>query len=91
MCHFISLPDIGEENRDRSVLEEDERGAILNVYVDIENHSALELFKQMLNDHTWTSNEDIAQLVKKPLMRLCARYLYIEKRRGYALNPVGKY
>ena len=69
----------------------DEEIDSFNAYIDSENQSALDLFKQMLNDHTWTNNEDILQLVKVPLMRLCARYLYIEKRRGHALNPVGKY
>ena len=80
--------DIGEED-ETSVLEADELAQI-NSYLESEMHSGLDIFKQLLNEHAWTTNEDIAQLVKKPLMRLCARYLYVEKRRGYALNPVGR-
>jgi hypothetical protein len=43
-----------------------------------------------LKDHSWLKIMDLIQVLKQPLMRLCIRYLYIEKRRGYALNPVGR-
>ena len=81
------MADIGEEE-ETSILEEDELAKI-NSYLASEMQTGTEIFKQLLNEHVWTSDENVAQLVQKPLMRLCARYLYVEKRRGYALNPVG--
>jgi len=38
----------------------------------------------------WLGNSEMMALLEKPLMRLCAHYLHKEKRRGYALNSVGK-
>ena len=81
---------IGEQGEKQSVLE-DEEIEKLNAYRDPDNESTIDVFKELLNDHAWTSNEDILLLLKGPLMRLCARYLYLEKRRGYAMNPVGKF
>ena len=41
---------------------------------------------------SWLEEGDSAlcQLLEPVLMRLCARYLYTEKRRGSALDSVGK-
>lgn len=57
--------------------------------LSIPDHSVLKTFKDLIQTHGWLQNEHICEVMKKPLMRLCARYLYIEKRRGFALNPVG--
>ncbi len=32
-----------------------------------------------------------AKLLENPLMRLCAHYLFVEKRRGFALDSVGRF
>lgn len=44
---------------------------------------------QLSENSAWFQNSPNVEVVKSILMRLCARYLYIEKRRGLALNPVG--
>lgn len=44
--------------------------------------------KKILGTSLWTSDEKWTVL-KEPLLRACAWYLYKEKRRGYALNKVG--
>lgn len=49
-----------------------------------------EQLKKTLTTNSWSANEDSRILLKKPLTRLCGRYLFIEKRRGYAYNPVGR-
>lgn len=36
-------------------------------------------------------NETLVQILREPLMRSCAWYLYREKRRNYALNLVGEF
>ncbi|CAD5111112.1 DgyrCDS453 [Dimorphilus gyrociliatus] len=45
---------------------------------------------QMSDSATWFQNSPNVDVISGILMRLCARYLYIEKRRGLALNPVGQ-
>lgn len=46
--------------------------------------------KQLFNNSLWITNEKFVALVREPLLRACAWYLYKEKRRNYALNIVGK-
>lgn len=58
--------------------------------VDRNNTAALQIFKGHVSHNTWVNNVDAADVMKAPLMRLCARYLYLEKRRAYALNSVGR-
>ena len=50
----------------------------------------LQSFKKSLENNAWFRNKELVRQLEAPLMRLCARYLYLEKRRGYALNPVGE-
>ncbi|KAJ6215679.1 hypothetical protein RDWZM_010179 [Blomia tropicalis] len=39
----------------------------------------------------WVSHPILVEMLKKPLMKTCAFYLYHEKRRGYALNSVANF
>lgn len=43
----------------------------------------------LIQSGDWAIDLELVELLKKPLMHLCAHYLYTEKRRGYALNQVG--
>ena len=45
--------------------------------------------KSALSSYAWATDSQMKEKLKQPLTRLCARYLYLEKRRGNALNPVG--
>jgi malonyl-CoA decarboxylase len=48
--------------------------------------------KDILNDPHWYQDEFLANALKSPLMRLCARYLVEEKRRGgRAADPVAHF
>lgn len=48
--------------------------------------------KETLERGDWAADAATAKALKAPLMRLCARYLAIEKRsRGRALDPVGHF
>jgi len=48
--------------------------------------------KDTLNDPGWVHNEALADVLKSPLTRLCARYLVEEKRReGRAADPVAHF
>jgi malonyl-CoA decarboxylase len=46
--------------------------------------------KQLFKTNGWANDSTLVSLLEVPLMRLCAVYLYLEKRRGYALDNVGK-
>ncbi|XP_078699894.1 malonyl-CoA decarboxylase, mitochondrial-like [Branchiostoma floridae x Branchiostoma belcheri] len=47
--------------------------------------------KKLLQTNQWMGAESMVEMLRDPLMRLCARYLYLEKRRGYAVNPVANF
>lgn len=49
-----------------------------------------EVFLDLLKLNSWFSDERLVKVLETPLMRLCAEYLFVVKRRGYALDPVGK-
>lgn len=59
-----------------------------------ENYSLM-LFMQklqvFLTTNKWFQSEDAKLAMEEPLMRLCVRYLYHEKHRGFALNPVANF
>lgn len=63
----------------------------LREIVEPENANMMTVLKGVLQTHNWVSNAHVCQVLQGPLMRLCARYLYTEKRRGYALNPVANF
>ncbi|KAM5263471.1 malonyl-CoA decarboxylase, mitochondrial isoform 2-T2 [Ctenodactylus gundi] len=50
-----------------------------------------ETLKVVLSSNEWTQSEKLVRVLHAPLMRLCAWYLYGEKHRGYALNPVANF
>nr|KAG5708897.1 hypothetical protein BaRGS_009306 [Batillaria attramentaria] len=53
--------------------------------------SALEAFKHLVQTNQWLAKEETVTAMKGPLLRLCARYLYKEKKRGFALNRVANF
>ncbi|XP_019490484.1 PREDICTED: malonyl-CoA decarboxylase, mitochondrial [Hipposideros armiger] len=50
-----------------------------------------ETLKVFLSSNEWIKSERLVRALQAPLMRLCAWYLYGEKHRGYALNPVANF
>ncbi|KAK3097069.1 hypothetical protein FSP39_006097 [Pinctada imbricata] len=56
-----------------------------------ETSDITDAFKKLIQTNGWIQSEHVCNVLEKPLMRLCARYLYQEKRRGYALNPVANF
>lgn len=63
----------------------------LKTVVDSDHSNMCEALKKLLATHEWVSKEHICQVLQSILLRLCSRYLYVEKRRGYALNPVANF
>ena len=52
---------------------------------------ALGAVADSLRTSGWTADAALAGLLERPLMRLCARYLYLEKHRGNAANSVANF
>jgi len=85
----IFFPDLCESQETPLLLESEIEQ--LRKIVEPENSNMTAIFKGVLQTHSWVSNENVCQVLQQPLIRLCCRYLYREKRRGYALNPVGEF
>ncbi|XP_054245459.1 malonyl-CoA decarboxylase, mitochondrial [Indicator indicator] len=58
---------------------------------EITGDSSTETLKKLLNNNEWVRSEKLIKVLHSPFMRLCAWYLYGEKHRGYALNPVANF
>lgn len=52
---------------------------------------ATEALRKLISTGEWMHSERLSRVLEPALMRLCAWYLYGEKRRGYALNPVANF
>ncbi|XP_025860637.2 malonyl-CoA decarboxylase, mitochondrial [Vulpes vulpes] len=50
-----------------------------------------ETLKVLLSSSEWIKSEKLVRALQAPLMRLCAWYLFGEKHRGFALNPVANF
>lgn len=60
------------------------------VLIKSSNEKPYEQLRQILVDSSWMKDDSKSKLLEGPLMRLCAHYLYTEKRRGFAVDSVGK-
>ncbi|XP_039211958.1 malonyl-CoA decarboxylase, mitochondrial [Crotalus tigris] len=58
---------------------------------EITGDPAAEKLKRLFANNGWVKSEKLVRVLEQPLMRLCAWYLYGEKHRGYALNPVANF
>ncbi|RXG68528.1 Malonyl-CoA decarboxylase, mitochondrial [Armadillidium vulgare] len=47
--------------------------------------------RSLFKTNGWSREDNLPDILEKPLMRLCAFYLFSEKRRGYALDPVANF
>ncbi|KAL3881398.1 hypothetical protein ACJMK2_027844, partial [Sinanodonta woodiana] len=83
----LHLKGIGELKESTNILKEEDIPAV-NVFKDHDDQDPLEIFKKIVQSNNWITSPET---VKPLLMRLCARYLYLEKRRNYALNPVANF
>lgn len=70
------------------IFTSEEQESIKNIF---QTDDILSMLKKVFNNSLWTSDEQLSNLLKKPLLRACAWYLYKEKRRSYALNNVANF
>lgn len=82
--------DQQENDLPQTLLLEDEQKQILGARQNTDM-SSLVVFKEILETSDWYRDPAISHCLKSPLLRLCARYLYKEKRRGFVMDPVGNF
>ncbi|XP_077165959.1 malonyl-CoA decarboxylase, mitochondrial [Paroedura picta] len=65
--------------------------AELSEIAEVTGEPAAEVLKRLFANNEWARSERLVGLLRQPLLRLCAWYLYGEKHRSYALNPVANF
>ncbi|XP_051135743.1 uncharacterized protein LOC127254591 isoform X2 [Andrographis paniculata] len=96
--HWL-LPKLASSEKSGSpftenLLKPEEETAILNATGEFSNgKTGMEALWNLLSStkHEWMKSEKLLLVLRAPLMRLCARYLYQEKKRGKALDSVGNF
>ncbi|XP_063802038.1 malonyl-CoA decarboxylase, mitochondrial [Pseudophryne corroboree] len=58
---------------------------------DLIGAPAADGLKRVFSSNEWMKSERLVKALEAPMMRLCAWYLYGEKHRGFALNPVANF
>ncbi|XP_057463354.1 uncharacterized protein LOC130753358 [Actinidia eriantha] len=77
-----------------NILEPEEENALLDAFTECaDGKNAMEIMWNLLTstNHEWTKSERMISSLEAPLMRLCARYLLQEKKRGKALDSVANF
>ncbi|KAK9706369.1 hypothetical protein RND81_07G119600 [Saponaria officinalis] len=77
-----------------NVLTVEEEKELLEAARDsMSGRNGMEVMLNLLTspNHEWSESDQISVILKRILMRLCARYLLQEKKRGKALDPVANF
>lgn len=85
----IHLRDIGEDP-DQSLLSSQEIVDLSDVLGSSES-AIFTVLRDVLQSSTWVERPRWFTSLKGLLLRQCARYLYVAKKRGYVLNPVANF
>ncbi|XP_048577832.1 malonyl-CoA decarboxylase, mitochondrial isoform X2 [Nematostella vectensis] len=84
------------ENKDERALRpplfrDKEMSGLLRMRSKGGTECAASVFKELIERDNWHKDQDIIDCIKAPLMRLGTRYLYEEKRRGFAFDQVANF
>ncbi|XP_054276475.1 malonyl-CoA decarboxylase, mitochondrial-like [Macrosteles quadrilineatus] len=74
-----------------SVLPLNDWGEVVKLINPEDETDAWAKLRSMISDNSWFHNEALVEVLKTPLMVSCSRYLYLEKRRGYAFDSVANF
>lgn len=77
-----------------NILKPEEEKALLDASLELSNgENAMQIMWDLLtsSNYEWVKSETIVSVLEAPLMRLCARYLLQEKKRGKALDSVANF
>ncbi|XP_051237538.1 malonyl-CoA decarboxylase, mitochondrial [Dicentrarchus labrax] len=85
------LSQYRKEGRGSDLLSEQEWKEVEQATDSATGAPATEALRKLIGTSEWMHSERLCRVLEPALMRLCAWYLYGEKRRGYALNPVANF
>lgn len=85
------LSQYRKEGRSSDLLSEQEWREVEEATDSVPGGPATESLRKLIGTSEWMHSERLTRVLEPALMRLCAWYLYGEKRRGYALNPVANF
>lgn len=85
------LSQYRKEGRSSDLLSEHEWKEVEQATDSPPGIPAAEALRKLIGTSEWMQSERLSRVLEPALMRLCAWYLYGEKRRGYALNPVANF
>ena len=85
------LSQYKKEGRASDIFSEQEWKEVEQATDSAPGAPAAEALRKLIGTGEWTHSERLSHVLEPALMRLCAWYLYGEKRRGYALNPVANF
>ncbi|KAL3521920.1 hypothetical protein ACH5RR_014754 [Cinchona calisaya] len=77
-----------------NLLKPEEEKALLDASLEFNfGKSGMEVMHYLLtsSNYEWTKSAKLISVLRTPLMRLCARYLLLEKKRGKALDSVANF
>lgn len=79
--------------RENLLTAEEERAILDAVGESTSGKNGMEVLLNLLKspNHDWTKSDRVLPALKPIMMRLCARYLLQEKKRGKALDPVANF
>ncbi|CAF98885.1 unnamed protein product [Tetraodon nigroviridis] len=80
-----------KDGRHPDILSEQEWKEVGQATDSAPGTAATEALRKLIGTGEWMHSERLSRVLEPALMRLCAWYLYGEKRRGYALNPVANF
>ncbi|KAK5867798.1 hypothetical protein PBY51_012259 [Eleginops maclovinus] len=85
------LSQYRKEGRGSDLLSEQEWKEVEQATDSAPGTPAMEALRKLITSSEWMRSERLTCVLEPVLMRLCAWYLYGEKRRSYALNPVANF
>ncbi|XP_072241490.1 malonyl-CoA decarboxylase, mitochondrial [Leuresthes tenuis] len=85
------LSQYRKEGRGLDLLSEQEWREVERATDSTPGTPAVDSLRKLISTSEWMRSERLCSVLEPVLMRVCAWYLYGEKRRGYALNPVANF
>ncbi|GIY64644.1 malonyl-CoA decarboxylase, mitochondrial [Caerostris darwini] len=74
-----------------SFFSERDQSLLKNLLSSGDQQNIWSSLQSVIASNRWINDENLIQCLKSPLMKICAHYLYIEKRRSNALNSVAHF
>ncbi|XP_076813724.1 malonyl-CoA decarboxylase, mitochondrial-like [Clavelina lepadiformis] len=89
--HWL-MGQISQALKDETALLTHEEMTSLKQFFNVDgDQESMEHLQSVLQDKIWMKDDATCNVLRSPLMRLCAHYLHHVKYRGYAFDPVANF